>query len=145
MYKFKTAIGADHAGYELKEKVKEYLKELGGEVIDFGTHDTSSCDYPVIAKQVARNVAEKQSDSGIIVCGSGLGVAIAANKIKGIRAVTCHDELCTKMSRSHNDANVLCLGARIIDENTARALVKIWLETEFEGGRHQLRVDMIDE
>lgn len=145
MRKLKIAVGADHGGYELKEKIKPYIQELGYEFQDFGTHDTNSIDYPLIAKEVARKVAEKEFDRGIIVCGSGLGVAIAANKVKGIRAVTCSDTYCAKMSRLHNDANVLTMGGRVINSELACEIVKIWLETEFEGGRHQKRVDMLEE
>lgn len=145
MQKLKIAVGSDHGGYELKEKVKTYIEELGYEFHDFGTHDMNSADYPVIAKEVAKNVAGEKFDRGIIICGSGLGVAIAANKVKGIRAATCNDIYCAEMSRLHNDANILTMGGRIIDENTARKVVKIWIETAFEGGRHRRRVDMIEE
>jgi len=145
MQKTKIAIGSDHGGYELKEILKTYIEELGYEYKDFGTHDGNSIDYPVIAKEVAKNVAAKQFDRGIIICGSGLGVAIAANKVNKIRAVTCHDTYCAKMSRLHNDANVLTMGGRVVGPGVACEIVKIWLETEFEGGRHQKRIDMLEE
>lgn len=144
MQNIKIAIGSDHGGFELKEKIKINIKELGYACEDFGTFDTNSVDYPVIAKQVAIKVADREFDRGIIVCGSGLGVAIAANKVKGIRAVTCQDTYCAKMSRLHNDANVLTMGGRVIEADTAYEIVKIWLETEFEGGRHQKRIDMLE-
>ena len=145
MIKLKIAIGADHGGYELKEKIKPYILQLGCKLQDFGTHDTNSVDYPIIAKNVALSVANKEFDRGIIVCGSGLGVAIAANKVKKIRAVTCNDTYCAKMSRLHNDANILTMGGRIIGQDIAKEIVKVWLETEFEGGRHQYRINMIEE
>lgn len=145
MLKSKIAIGSDHGGYELKEILKPYIEKLGYEYKDFGTHDGNSVDYPVIAKEVAKKVADKQFGKGIIICGSGLGVAIAANKVNGVRAVTCHDTYCAKMSRLHNDANVLTMGGRVVGVGVACEIVKIWLETEFEGGRHQKRVDMLEE
>lgn len=145
MDKIKIAIGSDHGGYELKEIVKSYVEKLGYEYKDFGTNDGNSIDYPVIAKEVAKSVTDKEFDKGIIICGSGLGVAIAANKVKGVRAVTCHDSYCAKMSRLHNNANVLTMGGRVIGPDVACEIVKIWLETEFEGGRHQKRIDMLEE
>jgi ribose 5-phosphate isomerase B len=144
MDKLKIALGSDHGGFELKEKIKNFIKELGIEVQDFGAYNTDSVDYPVIAKEIAVNVAENKYNRGIIICGSGLGVAIAANKVKGIRAVTCHDTYCARMSRLHNDANVLTMGGRVVGVDIAKEIVKIWLETEFEGGRHQKRVDMLE-
>ncbi len=143
MKKLKIVIGSDHAGFELKEKVRQKLKELGYEYYDMGTYDKTSVDYPLIAKAVAGEVADGKFDRGIIICGSGVGVAIAANKIKGIRAANCNDLYCAKMSRMHNNANILTMGGRVIGEDVAYEIVKIWLETEFEGGRHQKRIDMI--
>ncbi|HSA07727.1 MAG TPA: ribose 5-phosphate isomerase B [Candidatus Gastranaerophilales bacterium] len=143
MKKFKIAIGSDHAGFELKEKVKLRLEELGHGYYDMGAYDKTSADYPVIARGIALEVADGKYDRGIIICGSGIGVAIAANKIKEIRAANCNDLYSAKMSRLHNDANVLCMGGRVIGEDLAYEIVKIWLSTEFEGGRHQKRVDMI--
>jgi ribose 5-phosphate isomerase B len=145
MEKIKIAVGSDHGGYELKEIIKLYIEKLGYEYKDFGTYDGTSIDYPIIAKEVAKKVVDKEFDRGIIICGSGLGVAIAANKVKGIRAVTCHDTYCAKMSRLHNNANVLTMGGRVIGSDAACEIVKIWLETEFEGGRHQKRIDMLEE
>ncbi len=145
MKKNKIALGCDHGGYELKETVKPFLEKLGYEYYDFGTYNGNSVDYPVIAKEVSQKVAQKEFDRGILICGSGLGMAIAANKVRGIRAVTCHDLYCARMSRLHNDANVLTMGGRVIGSDIACEIVKIWLETEFEGGRHQRRVEMIED
>ncbi len=144
MEKLKIALGSDHGGYELKNSVSEFLKKDGYDFKDFGCFNTDSVDYPVIAKEIANAVAKGEFDRGIIICGSGLGVAITANKVKGIRAVTCQDTYCAKMSRAHNDANVLTMGGRVIDVPTAQNIVKIWLETNFEGGRHQSRINMIE-
>lgn len=135
----KVIIGSDHGGFELKEFLKENF-----ELEDIGVFSKESIDYPVIAKKVAEEVASGNFDKGIIVCGSGLGVAITANKVKGIRAVTCTETYCAKMSRLHNDANVLTLGGRVLGPDLAKDIVEIWLNTDFEGGRHQRRVDMIE-
>lgn len=143
--KLNIAIGADHGGFALKELIKEFLSNNGYSFKDFGVYNSERVDYPVIAKEIANNVAEGKFDRGIIICGSGLGVAISANKIKGIRAVTCHDTYSSKMSRAHNDANILTMGGRVIGADLAFDVVKIWLETEFEGGRHKSRVDMIED
>jgi len=140
----KIAIGADHGGYDLKEVIVGFLKKNGYNFVDFGTHSRESVDYPVIAKKVSLQVANLTYHRGILICGSGLGVAIVANKIKGIRAVTCHDTYCAKMSRFHNNANILTMGGRVIGPDVACEIVKVWLETEFEGGRHQKRLDMIE-
>jgi len=144
MKKLKIALGSDHGGYELKNSVGEFLKKEGYDFKDFGCFSKDSVDYPLIAKEIANAVAKGEFDRGTIICGSGLGVAITANKVKGIRAVTCQDTYCAKMSRAHNDANVLTMGGRVIDVPTAQDIVKIWLETDFEGGRHQKRIDMIE-
>lgn len=137
------AIGSDHAGFELKEKLKIKLEDLGYETYDMGTFDKNPVDYPLIAYDVAKEVAAGNYDKGIIICGSGIGVAIAANKIPGIRAATCNDLYSAKMSRKHNDANILTMGGRVIGEDLAYEIAKTWLETEFEGGRHQRRVDLL--
>lgn len=140
----KLIIGCDHGGFNLKNKIIEYLNENGYEVEDIGTYSTDSCDYPVIAKQLAQKISDGIYNKGILVCGTGLGMSIVANKFKGVRAVTCTDTCSARMSRSHNDANVLCLGERITGEYLALDIVDIWLSSEFSGGRHQRRVDMFE-
>lgn len=140
----KIGVGSDHAGVNLKNKIAEFLKEKGYEVTDYGTNSTASCDYPVYAKAVAKSVANGENERGIICCGSGIGVSIAANKVKGVRAVLAHEPYSAMLSRLHNDANVLCLGERITGESLALDIVKTWLHSEYEGGRHQRRVDMLD-
>ena len=139
----KIAIGADHAGFELKEKVKLLLKELNYEVVDYGTNTPDSVDYPLIAKALANAVKNKDPEKGILVCGTGIGMSIAANKIRGIIAAPCYDTETAKLARQHNNSNVLTLGGRMISFEKAKDIVKIWLETEFEGGRHQRRVQEI--
>ena len=140
----KIGVGSDHAGVNLKNKIAEFLKEQGYEVTDYGTNSTASCDYPVYAKAVAKSVANGENERGIICCGSGIGVSIAANKVKGVRAVLAHEPYSAMLSRLHNDANVLCLGERITGESLALDIVETWLHSEYEGGRHQRRVDMLD-
>lgn len=139
------ALAADHGGYHLKEAIKKHLELKGIEFKDFGTYDTSSVDYPVYAEKAARAVAGGECRFGIICCGTGIGVSMTANKIKGIRAAVVTNEFCAEMTRRHNDANVLCMGGRVIDENTAVKLADIFLNTPFDGGRHSKRVDMIKE
>lgn len=137
----KIAIACDHAGFELKEKIKNFLKELGYECKDFGTDSMESVDYPDYALKVAECVAKKECDRGILICGSGIGMCMSANKVPGIRAALCHDVEMAKLSREHNDANVLTMGARMIDEDTAKEIVSVWLKTEFLGERHLRRVN----
>jgi ribose 5-phosphate isomerase B len=141
----KIAIGADHAGFELKEKIKQYLVRKGIEANDRGTHSADSVDYPDYARLVGEEVAAKRVDSGILICGTGIGMAIAANKIPGVRAAKVDSELEAQLSREHNDANVLAVGARILDEGTACRIVDSWLSASFSGGRHQRRVEKISE
>ncbi len=141
----KLAIGADHAGYELKEKLKQRLAQQGVQVMDEGTVSNESVDYPDFAKKVGEDVAGKKVDLGLLVCGSGIGMAIAANKVPGVRAANVSSEVEAQLSREHNDANVLAIGARMLDENKAWAIVDKWLHTPFAGGRHQRRVDKISE
>ena len=136
------AIGADHAGVFMKNDLKKFIEDMGYEVKDFGTFTDDSCDYPVYAKAVSEAVAKGDFEKGILVCGTGIGMSMAANKVKGIRAAVCTDPKSTEFTRRHNDANVLCLGARIIDEETAENLVRIFLTTEFEGGKHLKRISM---
>jgi ribose 5-phosphate isomerase B len=138
-------IGSDHAGLALKNQVVEQLRARGIEVEDLGTHTTSSVDYPDLAGEVARTVARGDAQFGILICGSGIGVSIAANKVRGIRAAVCRTEYEARMARLHNDANVLCMGERVTGGGLAEVVVEAWLSTEFEGGRHQRRVDKIAE
>lgn len=141
----KIAIGADHGGFEYKEAVIKNLREQGYEVEDFGTYSTESCDYPVYAKKVANAVANGDAERGILICGTGIGMSIAANKVKGIRAALCGDTFSAHATREHNDSNVLCLGARVIGDKLALDIVNIWLKTDFSGDkRHQNRIDMLE-
>ena len=135
-------IGSDHGGFNLKQEIVAHLKKLGYQVSDLGCHSLDSCDYPVIAKAVAKKVLEENS-RGILVCGTGIGVSIAANRFNGIRASHFTDTFTARMTRMHNNSNVLCLGERITGQGLALDIVDIWLNTEFEGGRHQRRVDML--
>ena len=139
------AIGSDHGGYKLKEEIKRYLEEKEIEYTDCGTFDKESVDYPEIAKAVALEVQSKQSEKGIVVCRSGIGMSIVANKFKGIRCAKCNDEEEAKFSRMHNNSNILALGADYMDTNKAIRIVRIWIATEFEGGRHEERIKIIDE
>ena len=139
----KIAIAADHAGYEEKENIKKTLDDLGVEYTDMGTDSTASVDYPDYARKVGEAVADGEYDKGILVCGSGTGMAIAANKVPGIRAAVAWNEEIARLSRQHNDANVLSLAARYIPDEEQEKIVKAWLETDFEGGRHANRVDKI--
>jgi ribose 5-phosphate isomerase B len=139
----KLALGADHAGYLLKNELAKKLVAAGHQVNDLGTHGAASVDYPDFAAAVGRAVAAGEAELGIVVCGSGIGVAIAANKVNGIRAATCNDLYTARLSRAHNDANVLALGARILGQGLAEEIVDIFLSTPFEGGRHCGRVDKI--
>jgi ribose 5-phosphate isomerase B len=139
----KIALGADHAGFELKEKIKQYLLEKGITIDDRGTYSPQSVDYPDFAFRVAEEVAAGKADSGILVCGSGIGMSIAANKVHGVRAAHVTSEMEAQLSREHNDANVLTVGGRVLDEATARRIVDRWLSTGFAGGRHQQRVEKI--
>lgn len=133
-------IGSDHAGYKLKELIKDYLDEIGEKYIDVGTNSEESCDYPVFAEKAAKEVSDTENARGILICGSGIGVSIAANKVKGVRAALCMSAELAELSRRHNNANILCLGARYIDFETAKKITGIFLSTEFEGGRHERRV-----
>ncbi len=141
----KIAIGSDHAGFSLKEKIKEFLLHKGHEVIDFGTTSENSTHYPLFAKDVSLSVQRGEADRGILVCGTGIGMSITANKFRGVRAALCLNEYMARMSRLHNDANVLCLGDRVIGEELALSIVEVWLETSFEGGRHTKRIELISE
>ncbi|MBI4878232.1 MAG: ribose 5-phosphate isomerase B [Planctomycetes bacterium] len=139
----KIAVGADHAGAGLKDRLCAFLRELGHEALDLGTRGGASVDYPDFAHAVAGAVAAGQAERGILVCGTGQGMAMAANRHQGVRAAVCRDLFDTGLARRHNDANVLCVGARVVGEGLAEEMTRVFLETGFEGGRHQRRVDKI--
>ena len=141
----KIAIGSDHAGYELKKELIEYLHNNKYEVFDEGTNSIERCDYVDFAKKVAIKVAKKEVDRGILICGTGIGMSIASNKIKGIKAALCVTEYMAKFSRLHNNSNILCLGSRTVETRENLKIVKIWLETDFEGGRHIPRINKIED
>ncbi len=141
----KIAIGADHAGYHLKQDILEYVRYLGYDCEDYGTNSTDAVDYPDVALKVAQAVAQGKCDRAILLCGTGVGVSITANKVKGIRAAVCNDTFTARETRAHNDANILCMGGRVIGSGVARDIVKIWLETRFaHGERHTRRVAKIN-
>lgn len=139
----KIAIGSDHRGFEAKERIRSLVERLGHQVLDRGTSSREACDYPDQGVAVARDVASGAADRGILFCGSGIGMSIAANKVVGVRAALCHDDLTAQMSRRHNDANVLCLPADLVGNALMESVVKVWLDTTFEGGRHARRVEKI--
>jgi len=141
----KIAIGSDHRGYEAKERIKALLLDMGLEVDDKGVHAKQASDYPDTALAVAEDVARGRCERGILFCGSGIGMSITANKVRGVRAALCHDELTAQMARRHNDANVLCLPADLVGDALMQGIVRCWLTTEFEGGRHARRVQKIVE
>ncbi len=144
MEHLKVALGCDHGGFLYKQKVIDYLKARNIEFVDVGTYTREACDYPDIARNVTELVASGQVDRGILICGTGIGMSITANKTRGIRAALCGDTYSARVSRAHNNANVLCLGERVIGEHLALDIVDIWLKTGFEGGRHKRRVDIIE-
>lgn len=139
----KITLGSDHAGFLMKQDLVNFVKELGHTALDVGTDSNKSVDYPDFALAVAQAVSKGEAERGIIVCGTGIGSTIAANKVLGIRAALCHSEYTARMSREHNDANVLCLGERVINQETARVMVKVWLTTPFAGDRHLRRLEKI--
>src|SRR5215216_6801432 len=141
----RIAIGSDHIGYPLKEDIKKYLVELGYSYEDFGTNSSERTDYPLFAKQVTSVVTSQQADLGILICGTGVGMSITANKVKGIRAVVCSEPYSAMLSRQHNNTNVLTLGSRVVGPELARMIVKAWIEAEFEGGRHASRLEIISQ
>ncbi len=141
----RIAVGTDHRGYYIRSKLVELLERLGHEVDDVGTFSEEAVDYPDVAAQVAQKVSHGEVDRGLLVCGTGLGMAIAANKFHGVRAAPCHDDLTAEMSRRHNDSNVLCLSSDLLGERLIDRMVELWLSTPFEGGRHARRVEKIDE
>jgi ribose 5-phosphate isomerase B len=139
----KIAVGADHAGYQLKEHLARFLEQLGHEVQDLGTHSEASVDYPDFAAAVAQAISAGEAERGLLVCGTGIGVAIAANKVNGVRAANCNGLFSAKMARAHNDANILTVGARVVGDGLAEEVVRAFLDTPWEGGRHAQRVDKI--
>ncbi len=139
----KIAMGCDHGGFALKEIIKKYISEKDIQVEDFGCFDENSVDYPPIAAKAARSVAEKKNDLGILICSTGIGISICANKVNGIRAALCTDRHCAEMTRRHNNANILCMGGHVVTAETAIRIVDVFLSREFEGGRHQRRIDLI--
>jgi ribose 5-phosphate isomerase B len=139
----KIAIGCDHAGFELKEDLRVYLRERGVEVLDLGTSDGAPVDYPEIGMAVAEKVSTGAIPRGILICGTGIGMSVVANRFRGVRATLCHDLYTARMSREHNDSNVLVLGGRLLGKGIAREIVGVWLEAEFLGGNHQRRLDQI--
>jgi len=140
----KIAIGSDHRGYHAKVKIVSMLKGMGHDVLDFGTDSEASCDYPDAAYPTCAAIMKGEAENGILLCGTGIGMSISANKVCGIRAALCHDEVTAEMSRRHNKSNVLCLPADLIGDEMMRRVVDVWLRTEFEGGRHERRVTKIE-
>ncbi len=141
----KIAIGNDHGALDLKWEIADYIKELGYEAVNFGTDTPESCDYPVFGEKVARAVAAGEADCGILICGTGVGISLAANKVKGIRCAVCSEPVTARLVKQHNNANIIAFGARIVGSETAKEIVKAYLDAEFLGGRHADRVAMIME
>ncbi|MBQ1901015.1 MAG: ribose 5-phosphate isomerase B [Lachnospiraceae bacterium] len=141
----KIAIGNDHAAVELKNEIKAYLEEKGHEVVNYGTDTHDSCNYAEYGEKVANAVAAKEVDCGVLICGTGVGISLAANKVPGIRAAVCSEPVTAKLVKQHNNANIICFGARIVGGEVAKAIVDAYLETEFEGGRHEQRIAYIHE
>ena len=142
----KIGIGNDHAAVTMKNEISDYLKELGHEVVNYGTDEDASCSYAVYGEKVARAVAAEEVDLGVLICGTGVGISLAANKVKGIRAAVCSESCTARLVRQHNNANIIAFGSRVVGLETAKDIVKTYLEAEFEGGgRHQLRIDMLHE
>jgi len=139
------AIGNDHTGVALKELIKKLVEDKGFEVKDFGTQSTTASNYPEVAEVVANAVASGECERGILICGTGVGISIAANKVNGIRAVCCSEPFSAKLSKQHNNSNILCFGARVVGTELAKMIVESWMDAQFEGGRHQTRLDMITE
>ncbi len=140
----KLVIANDHAATDMKLEMKAYLEELGHEVIDVGTQEKTSCDYPVYGKKAAEMVASGEVEGGVLICGTGVGISIAANKVKGVRAAACSDPVTARLAKEHNHANIIAFGARIVGVETAKAILDAWLGAEEMGGRHQHRVDLLD-
>ncbi|MBS6070179.1 ribose 5-phosphate isomerase B [Enterococcus avium] len=140
----KLAIGSDHVGFELKPVIIEYLEELGHEVTDFGPYSSERTDYPIYGKKVAEEVAAGNFDCGILICGTGVGISISANKVKSIRAVVCSEPYSARLSKEHNNTNILAFGSRVVGSELAKMIVKEWLDAKFEGGRHSKRIEMLN-
>ncbi len=141
----KIVIANDHAAVDMKQEVAAYLTEKGHEVINVGTDTKESCNYPEFGEKAARMVADGEADCGVLICGTGVGISLAANKVKGIRAAVCSEPVTARLTKQHNNANMIAFGARIVGMETAKAILDAYLDTEFEGGRHQKRIDMIHE
>ena len=139
----RVAVGSDHRGFQVKRKIVELVQRLGHEVVDYGVTNEDAVDYPDYAQQVARAVSAGAVDRGVLICGTGIGMSMAANKVHGVRAALCHDDVTAEMSRRHNDANVMCLSADLLGARLIDRMIEIWLKTEFEGGRHARRVEKI--
>jgi ribose 5-phosphate isomerase B len=140
----KIVLGSDHAGFKLKADLRDYLVEQNIAIFDMGVEEKTPADYPEIARAVAEKISRKEFERGILICGSGIGMSIVANRFPGVRAALCHDLYTARMSREHNDANLLVLGGRLIGKGLAREMIKVWLESVFQGGRHQRRLDQIE-
>lgn len=145
MFGKKIAIGSDHAGFSLKQTIIDYLTDKGIQVDDCGTYSEESTDYPDYAAKVAKTVVSDDSYAGILICGTGIGISIAANRFKGVRAALCHDSFTAAMSRRHNNANILAMGAKVVSREIAKEIIDIWLSEEYEGGRHERRLEKIEE
>jgi ribose 5-phosphate isomerase B len=143
-FDMKIVLGSDHAGFELKADLRDYLVEQNIAIFDMGVAEEIPADYPEIARAVAEKISQKEFERGILICGSGIGMSIVANRFPGVRAALCHDLYTARMSREHNDANLLVLGGRLIGKGLAREMIKVWLESVFQGGRHQRRLDQIE-
>jgi ribose 5-phosphate isomerase B len=139
----KIVIGSDHRGVEVKRRLVEVIRSMGHDLVDIGAQEAESVDYPDYAHEVGKRVGTKEAERGILICGTGIGMSMAANKVRGVRAAACQDLLTAEMSRRHNDANVLCLSADLLGEDQMAQMIRIWLETPFEGGRHARRLDKI--
>lgn len=140
----RIAIGSDHAGFDLKEFVKGVLDEMGREYHDFGCYSKDAVDYPDVAFTITREIAEKRFDQGILICGTGIGMSMVANRVRGVRAALCHETFSARVAREHNNANVLCLGGRVVGQGVARDIVRTYFSSEFEGGRHVRRLEKIE-
>lgn len=141
----KIAVGSDHRGYQAKTKILSQIADLGHQAVDFGPASAESVDYPDVGARVAKALSNGEIERGILICGTGIGMCIVANKFPGVRAASCHDDLTAEMSRRHNDANILCLSADLLGERLVTRMVEIWLKTEFEGGRHSRRLEKISQ